>query len=109
VVDDDPAIRRVAAVYFAHEGNHVDEAEDGARALKLVQANEYDLVIVDRRAAAGAESFLAALARLRPAWGSRTVVAGAPGADGAALRALPRPFSPRDLRAAATEIWAADA
>ena len=105
VVDDDVAMRRLAAVFFAHEGYDVDEAADGTEALALARGADYDLVLADRHAGTGAEPLLAALARERPDWRGRLIVTGtgatAPeGTD----HFLKKPFSSRDLRAAAADV-----
>jgi signal transduction histidine kinase len=113
VVDDDPAVRQLVGVLFRHDGHAVDQAEGGTDALRLSKENDYDLVITDRRAAVGNEPFVVALARARPLWQGRTIVAAAePASTGsgdwaASLRLLRKPFNLRDLRAAAAEVWAA--
>jgi CheY-like chemotaxis protein len=49
VVDDEPALRQVARRMLESEGFHVEDAPDGAAALKLVQARAepFDLVLTD--------------------------------------------------------------
>ncbi len=47
VVDDEELIRDVIKEYAENEGYSCDEAEDGAKALELVQNNDYDLIILD--------------------------------------------------------------
>ena len=106
VVDDDPAVRRLVSVLFGHDGHVVDESADGADALRLATGIEYDLVITDRRAAAGAEPFVLALARVRPGWGERIIVASAQrGTSGDGQRLLRKPYNLRDLRAAAAAVF----
>jgi CheY-like chemotaxis protein len=111
VVDDDASVRRLVTVLFAHDGHTVDSAADGTQGLALAKDYEYDLVLMDRRAAAGAEPFAAALLRLHPDWRSRTLVAAAERPSGtlddatASLRLLRKPFNLRDLRSAAGEVW----
>ncbi len=113
VVDDDPAMRRLVAVLFGHDGHGVDAAADGAEALALARQHAYDLVIADRRAAIGGEPFAAALRRERPAWQQRIIVSAADRSSGAGfeefqgLRVLRKPFNLRDLRAAAADIFGA--
>ena len=47
VVDDDPAIRELVTETLRDEGYDVSFAEDGMRALELVQEREPDLVLTD--------------------------------------------------------------
>jgi two-component system NtrC family sensor kinase len=113
VVDEDAAVRRLVEVLFTHDGHTVDEAADGAEAVRLALGEEYDLLIMDRGAAAGDEPLLTALARLRPGWENRTIVAAAERSSGSSgdptsgLRMLRKPINLRDLRAAADDVWAA--
>lgn len=110
VVDDDPAVRRLVSVLFAHDGHSVDAAAEGAEAMELSRANEYDLILTDRRAAAGGESFLTALFREHPLWRRRTIVAAAERSGSGeeslpGMRMLRKPYNLRDLRAAAAAVW----
>ena len=111
VVDDDPVVRRLVSVLFGHDGHAVDQAADGSEGLRLALGGDYDLVISDRRAAAGSEPFLVALLRARPAWRNRAIVAAAERVSGAPVdgepdvRVLTKPFNLRDLRAAASDVW----
>ncbi len=111
VVDDDIAVRRLVTVLFGHDGHTVDTAADGIEGLELARKQSYDLVLMDRRAAAGAEPFAAALLREHPDWRSRTLVAASERLSGtlddatASLRLLSKPFNLRDLRTAADEAW----
>ena len=49
VVDDDPSVRRILRRMLEAEGFHVEEAQDGESALRLVQARAqpFDLVLTD--------------------------------------------------------------
>ncbi|NLJ94652.1 MAG: hybrid sensor histidine kinase/response regulator [Clostridiaceae bacterium] len=47
IVDDNEQITRVLSSYAEHEGYDVDVALDGARAWKMFQVNNYDLVLLD--------------------------------------------------------------
>jgi two-component system cell cycle sensor histidine kinase/response regulator CckA len=116
VVDDDPAVRRMVAALFSREGHTVDAASDGDTALRLAREGTYDLVIADRRAAAGGAPFLQALERSRPGWAGRVIASTAdvqPGTTAGgptpATRTLRKPFNLRDLRGAAAAVWAAAA
>ncbi len=109
VVDDDPGVRRMVAALFAREGHAVDAVADGDAALRLARMGDYDLVVADRRAAAGGGPFLQALEREHPGWTGRAIVATADAQPAAGVRTLRKPFNLRDLREAATAVWAAAA
>jgi DNA-binding response OmpR family regulator len=47
VVEDDPDLRRVAAVALEHAGHVVRVAADGAEALRMFRAEPADLVLTD--------------------------------------------------------------
>lgn len=47
VVDDDPAVRDSLAMMLESAGFMVEQAEQGATAIRLLRANEPDLVITD--------------------------------------------------------------
>ncbi len=47
VVEDDPDLRRVAAVALEHAGHVVRVAADGAEALRMFRAERADLVLTD--------------------------------------------------------------
>ncbi|MBQ8401089.1 MAG: response regulator, partial [Clostridia bacterium] len=47
VVDDEEMIRRLIAKYAAFEGHTVTEAGDGMEAVRLCQANKYDILVID--------------------------------------------------------------
>ena len=53
IVDDEGTIRHALRRFFQRQGWHVDEAQDGAAALKLLLADEpaptYDVIISDLR------------------------------------------------------------
>lgn len=51
VVDDEPAVRRAISRYLVRRRGHsVDEAEDGAEALRIIEAGgEYDVIVSDLR------------------------------------------------------------
>ena len=106
VVDDDPAVRRLVTALFAHEGHQVDAATDGSEGLELAERTAYDLVITDRRMAAGRDPFVAALLRAHPDWAGRTIVATSDqrrlSESGPVVhRTLVKPFNLKDLRSAA--------
>ncbi|MFJ7406229.1 MULTISPECIES: response regulator transcription factor [unclassified Lysinibacillus] len=47
IVDDDKAIRNLISVYLENEGMHTEKAEDAVGALKMLEKNEFDLIILD--------------------------------------------------------------
>lgn len=47
VVDDDPEIRQGVADVLRQAGYDVDEAKDGKKAIKCIEAGSYDLVLTD--------------------------------------------------------------
>ena len=47
VVDDEPAVRQMLLQMLGRAGYEVDEAEDGAHAMKMLKQNPVDLVITD--------------------------------------------------------------
>ena len=49
VVDDEPDIRATVAEMLSLEGYEVDEAANGAEALKMLEASAPDLVLLDMR------------------------------------------------------------
>ena len=47
VVDDEPTVREVVVGYLRRDGHTVSEADDGPTALDLLDAEEFDLVVLD--------------------------------------------------------------
>ena len=47
VIEDDPDVRVLLATVASRRGIAVDRAEDGEEAIKLLKANEYDIVVLD--------------------------------------------------------------
>ena len=47
VVEDDRVLRQVTAMVLVHSGYAVDIAEDAATAWEALQANRYDLLVID--------------------------------------------------------------
>ena len=47
IVDDDPTLRVIAAELLAGEGYRVIEAEDGDGALRMIEAEPVDLLVLD--------------------------------------------------------------
>ncbi|HBP21300.1 MAG TPA: sigma-54-dependent Fis family transcriptional regulator, partial [Planctomycetes bacterium] len=49
IVDDEAPLRRALARSLRREGYEVNEAEDGERALLLLEQGEYEVVLLDLR------------------------------------------------------------
>lgn len=47
IVDDDKDIRNLISVYLENEGMQTQKAEDAIEAMKMLEKNEYDLIILD--------------------------------------------------------------
>ncbi|ATP42020.1 DNA-binding response regulator [Solibacillus sp. R5-41] len=47
IVDDDKEIRNLIAVYLENEGMQTEKVEDAVEALKLLEKNAFDLIILD--------------------------------------------------------------
>lgn len=47
VVDDEPTVREVVVGYLRRDGHTVSEADDGPTALDLLDAEDFDLVVLD--------------------------------------------------------------
>jgi DNA-binding response OmpR family regulator len=47
VVDDEPTVREVVVGYLRRDGHQVTEAEDGPTAVRLLEREEFDLVVLD--------------------------------------------------------------
>ncbi|WP_433747857.1 response regulator transcription factor [Falsibacillus pallidus] len=47
IVDDDPDIRNLIAIYLENEGMETQKAEDAAEALTLLELEDFDLIILD--------------------------------------------------------------
>jgi signal transduction histidine kinase/ActR/RegA family two-component response regulator len=76
VVDDEPALRKLARRIIEALGHRCDVAEGVADAAHLAASNDYDLVLCDYRiAAAVADEVIEALLQVAPALVARTVIA----------------------------------
>ena len=47
VVDDEAIVRESLGSWFREDGHHVDTAQDGREALRLLGRNHYDIALVD--------------------------------------------------------------
>jgi PAS domain S-box-containing protein len=62
IVDDEPAIRRVLTRYLSRRGHTIDEASEGAAALRMIENAPYDVILTDlRMPGMGGEELLARL------------------------------------------------
>ncbi len=106
IVDDEPTIRQTLRIALETQGHAVAEATSGPAALKLVERQGFELVLVDMRL--GQESgldLLGALLEGRP--GLAVVVITAHASIDTAVEAmrrgafdyLPKPFTPAQIRA----------
>jgi CheY-like chemotaxis protein len=102
-------VHRLVSALFAPEGHAVEAARSGDQALKLAREGNYDLIIADTAVAAGAaEPFTRALLQACPHTGNCLVIACSGEDDAIAprhLRRVRKPFSPRDLKTLAQEIF----
>jgi two-component system NtrC family sensor kinase len=111
VVDEDPAVHRMLSALFTPEGYAVEAARTGEHGLRLAREREYDLIITDAHAAAGAQVlFAGALLDALPHARGRLVVACSGEEELPLLLAhepvhrVRKPFNLRDLRTVAKEI-----
>lgn len=103
VVDDEPNIREVVALYLNREGYRVSTAADGAEALRLAETHDFDLIVLDLMLPKieGLEVFR----RLRADSSVPVIMLTAKSSEterivGLELGAddyVPKPFSPREL------------
>lgn len=47
IVEDDAGIRNVHRIFFELQGFEIDLAEEGRKAVELVKANSYEVVVLD--------------------------------------------------------------
>jgi len=99
VVDDEQSVRGLARRFLAKKGHHVDEAESGKAALRMIQEREYDCVIVDLRMAdLSGEGLYEWLKKNRPALADQVIVISGDIANPDTveiLKRMGRPFLPK--------------
>ncbi|MGN6392016.1 MAG: ATP-binding protein [Gemmatimonadales bacterium] len=113
LVDEDPGVHRLVNALLAPEGIEVDAVRAGDQGLRLVSERDYDLIIAEARATAGAaELFVHALAAASPGAVDRLILTYSGQTeppDPLPDRPVPRarkPFNLRDLHALAARILA---
>ena len=47
IADDDPQVRQILKIFLIKQGYHVDEAENGAQVLSMLDSTPPDLVFLD--------------------------------------------------------------
>ena len=102
LVEDEAALRSIAARALRSEEYEVIEAPDGLQAWKLAKESRFDLLITDSRMPHLSGTQLAVLVReLRPTMPILRI-SGSPGSgyDERGMATLFKPFSPDDLVAA---------
>lgn len=105
LVEDDPKTRSMVALYLQREGDDVEIAEDGVRALELVREKEPHLVILDLMLPR--MNGLEVCRALREAGGPAIIMVTARSTEDDKLTGLDlgaddyvtKPFSPRELMA----------
>lgn len=111
IVDDEPAIHRIARRSLERAQHRVDEALDGAACLQKVAQNHYDLIILDLTMPklSGAET----LARLRKDWPTIPILVWSGHSEDAEAMFthargpdafLAKPFSSSNLQDAVSEL-----
>lgn len=115
VVDGDPGVHRLVNALLSAEGIVVEGVRTGEQGLRLAGDRDYDLIIADARATAGAsELFVHALVAACPGAEDRLVLTYAGHAeppDPLPDHPVPRarkPFNLRDLHALASRVLAAN-
>jgi NtrC-family two-component system response regulator AlgB len=111
IVDDEPGIRKTTRIAIETAGHEAAEAQTGARALKLVDDDPFDVAFLDLRL--GAEDGLDILAKLLKAQPSLVVVMFTAYANIAtaveamrrgAFDFVPKPFTPDQIRGILAKI-----
>lgn len=106
VVDDEPAIRKTLSRYLVRRrGHEVDEAEDGAEALEILESGtaEYDVIVSDlRMPGLGGDQLMERLAALGTGLDRRMIFLTGDAASGQSARLLatanvPVIYKPVDL------------
>lgn len=105
VVDDEPTVREVVAGYLRRDGHQVSEAADGPTALRLLDSEPFDLVVLDMMLPG--VNGLDILRRIRASGDMPVIVLTARAEESDRVAGLElgaddyvvKPFSPRELAA----------
>ena len=81
VADDEELIRRALSRLLSARGHHVHVAVDAPEAIALLQAHDFDVLLIDRRMPGGGESVVKALDTHPGFTGRAFLMTGALGAD----------------------------
>jgi DNA-binding response OmpR family regulator len=109
MVDDDPAVRQIMRVVLERDGVQVDIAEDGERAIRLLQQRTYDAVILDllmpRIDGHGVISYMREKSIMTPVVVVSAVSDSAADLDPQLVRVvMQKPFEARELRKIVTAV-----
>jgi two-component system response regulator PilR (NtrC family) len=112
VVDDEPSVRKAYQMMLKHLGHPTATAEDGANALALLAAGQFDLIITDYlMPGMKGDELIAEIKRRQP--GQRILMVTAFGeyvlASGKTIGAdciLNKPFRIEEIRAAIEQVMA---
>jgi DNA-binding response OmpR family regulator len=110
VVDDEPTVREVVVGYLRRDGHQVSEAADGATALRLLDADQPDLVVLDMMLPG--VNGLDILRRIRAAGDLPVIMLTARSEESDRVAGLElgaddyvvKPFSPRELAARVNSV-----
>ncbi|MCP5178565.1 MAG: response regulator [Pseudomonadales bacterium] len=105
VVDDDPEIRELLEVYLKQQGFDVSVADSGVRMFELLDAGEYDLIVLDLMLPG--EHGLSLAGRVKRELNTPIIIVSAQGEDVDRIVGLEvgaddyvsKPFNPRELLA----------
>jgi two-component system NtrC family sensor kinase len=108
VADADVSVHRVISALLAPEETEIHSARTSAEARALVEAQHFDLVLLDPALGDDAEPLAGALVDRHPGLAARLILLGGdrpgPGTDLAGIPRLSKPLVPRDARAAMQAI-----
>ena len=109
IVDDDPAIRQIVRVLLERDGVQADIAEDGERAVSMLRAGKYAVVLLDllmpRLDGRGVIAFMREQEIATPVIVISAVGDLAEDLDPSLVRVvLQKPFEARDLRKVVTAV-----